>query len=53
MFFKISALKNFADFTGKIPVLGSFIKKVAGPQTWKSIKKGPKHRSYPVKFAAF
>ena len=30
MFFKIGALKNFANVTGKIPVLESLFKKV-GP----------------------
>ena len=32
MYFKIGALKNFANFTGKIPVLESLFKKVAGIQ---------------------
>ena len=27
MFFKVDAIKNFASFTGKIPVLESFLKK--------------------------
>ena len=33
MYFKIGALKNFANFTGKIPVLKSIFKKVSGIQT--------------------
>ena len=31
MFFKIGALKNFANFTEKVPVLESLFKKVVLP----------------------
>ena len=30
MYFKIGAVKNFTNFTGKIPVLESIFKKVTG-----------------------
>ena len=39
MYFKIGALKNFANFTGKIHVLESVFKKASGSKTCKFIKK--------------
>ena len=38
MFFKIGALKNFANLTEKISVFHSLLKKVAGPQAYILIK---------------
>ena len=40
MYFKIDALKSFANFTGEIHVLKSLFKKTSGPQTCKFVKKG-------------
>ena len=51
MFFKIGALKNFANFYRKTPVLDSLFNKVAGPQACSFIKKRLQHRCFPVKFA--
>ena len=53
MFFKIGALKNFANFTGKIHVLEIPIKKASGPQACKFIKKRLQQRYFLVKFAKF
>ena len=53
MYFKIGAFKNFADFTGKIPVLESLFKKVGDIQASNFTKKRLQHRWFPVKFAAF
>ena len=39
MYFKIGALKNFANLSGKIHVLESLFKKASGPQTCKFIEK--------------
>ena len=39
MYFKIGALKNFANFTGKIHVLESLFEKASGPQACKFVKK--------------
>ena len=51
MYFKIGALKNFANFNRKTPVLDSLFNKVAGPQACYFIKKRLQHRCFPVKFA--
>ena len=53
MYLKIGALNNFANFTGKIPVLDSLFKKVAGIQGCNFTKKRLQHRWFPVKFAVF
>ena len=51
MFFKIGALKNAANFTGK--QLDSLFNKVAGLQTCNFIKKRLQRSCFPVKFAKF
>ena len=51
MYFKIGALKNFANLSGKIHVLESLFKKASGPQACKFIKK--RHRYFLVKLAKF
>ena len=53
MYFKIGALKNFANFTGKIHVLESLFKKASGPQGCKFIKKRLQDRYFPLKLARF
>ena len=53
MVFTAGALKNFANFTGKIHVLKSLFKKASGPQACKFIKKRLQHRYFPVKLAKF
>ena len=53
MVFTAGALKNFANFTGKIHVLKSLFKKASGPQACKFIKKRLQHRYFPVKLARF
>ena len=53
MYFKIDALKNFANFTGKIPVLESVFKKVSGIQDCNFTIKRFQHRWFPVNFAVF
>ena len=47
MFFKIGALKNFANFTGK----QSFFNKAAGLQACNFIKRKLQRSCFPVKFA--
>ena len=46
MFFKIDVLKNFANFTGKKPVLESLLNKVAGLNACNFIKKILQHRFF-------
>ena len=53
MFFKMDALKNFANFTGKKPVLNSLPNKVEGLKVCNFIKKKLQHRCFPVKFHKF
>ena len=53
MYFKIGALKNFGNFTGKIHVLESVFKKASGPQACKFSKKWLQHRYFTVKLARF
>ena len=53
MYFKIGAVKNLANFTGKIFVLESLFKKASGPQACKFIKIRLQHRCFPVKLARF
>ena len=53
MILTLGALKNFANFTRKIHVLGSLLKKVSGRQACKFIKKRLQHRYFPVKLAIF
>ena len=53
MFFKMDALKNFLNFTGKKPVLESFPNKVAGLKVCNFIKKSLQRRCFPVKFHKF
>ena len=48
MFFKLGALKNFENFSGKIPVLESLYKKVG-----LKILIRFQHKRFPMKFAAF
>ena len=53
MILTLGALKNFANFTRKIHVLGSLLKKVSGRQAGKFIKKRLQHSYLPVKLATF
>ena len=53
MVLTLGALKNFADFTGKIHVLESPFKKDSGPQACKFIKKRLQHSYFPVKLTRF
>ena len=53
MVFTLGALKNFANFAGKIHVLESLFKKDSGPQACKFIKKILQHKYFPVKLARF
>ena len=53
MVFTLGALKNFANFTGKIHVLESLFKKASGPQAYKFVKKRLQHRYFPVKLTRF
>ena len=46
IFFKIDALKNFANLTEKISVFHSLPKKVAGPQAYNFIKRRSKTGSF-------
>ena len=46
-------LKNFAIFTGKIPVFESLFNKVAGLRVYKFIKKRLQHRFFPVNITKF
>ena len=48
MFFKLSALKNFVNFTGKHLCWSLFLIKL---QAWNFVKKRLQHRCFPVKFA--
>ena len=50
MVFTLGALKDFANFAGKIHVL---FKKASGPQACNFIKKRLKHRYFPMKLARF
>ena len=52
MFFKIGALKKFANFTGKYLCWSLFLKKL-DPQVCNFIKRRLQHRCFPVKFAVF
>ena len=53
MFFKLDALKNFGNFTGKKPMLESFPNRVAGLKVCNFIKKRLQHRCFPVKVHKF
>ena len=53
MFFTLGALKNFANFAGKIYVLDSLFKKTSDPQACKFVKKRLQNRYFPVKLAKF
>ena len=53
MVFTLVALKNFANFAGKIHVMESLFKKDSSPQACKFIKKRLQHRYFPVKLARF
>ena len=48
---KIYVLKNFANSTGKKPILESLFNKVAGLQACIFIKKRLQHRCFPVNIA--
>ena len=48
---KIYVLKNFANSTGKKPILESLFNKVAGLQACIFIKKRFQHRCFPVNIA--
>ena len=50
MFFKIVALKNFVNFTGK-HLCRRLFNKVAGPQNSNFIRKRLQNRCFPAKFA--
>ena len=52
MFCKKGVFKNFANFTGKTPVLES-LRKTAGLQVCNFIKKRLQHGHFPVKFTKF
>ena len=52
-FFKIRALKNFARFTAKQPVLESLFDKNAGLEAYKFIKNRLQHSYFPVNIAKF
>ena len=52
MFFKISVLKNFANFTGKHLRWSIFLIKLQA-LACNVIKKRPQHRCFPVKFEKF
>ena len=49
----MDALKNFANFTGKKPVLESLPNKVAGLNICNFIKKRLQHRCFSMKFHKF
>ena len=51
IFVKISVLKNFTIFT--TPALESLLKKVAGLEAHRSIKRSLQHRCFPVNIAKF
>ena len=51
MHFKVDALKNFANFTGKTQVLEPLFRKASSPQACKFIKKRLQHGYFPVKLA--
>ena len=51
MYFKIDALKNFTNFTGKMHVLEFLFKKASDHQACKFIKKRLQHRYFPVNLA--
>ena len=54
MFFKISVLKNFAIFTGKLlPVSESLFNKDSGLKAQNFIEKRLQHRCFPVFFLKF
>ena len=53
MILTLGALKNFANFTRKIHVLGSLLKKVSSREACKCIKKRLLHSYFPVKLATF
>ena len=53
MVFTLGALKNFANFTGKIHMLESLFKKALGTQTCKFIKKTLQHGYFLAKLTRF
>ena len=53
MYFKVGALKNFPNFTGKTQVLEPLFRKASGPQACRFIKKRLQHMYFPVKLAKF
>ena len=53
IYFKIGALNNFSNFTGKIHVLESLFEKASDTQICKFIQKRLQHRYFPVKLARF
>ena len=53
LFFKISALKNFAIFTRKHLFWSLFFNKVADLKVCNFIKKRLQHRRFPVNIARF
>ena len=53
MYFKVGALKNLGNFTGKIYLLESLFVKASGPHVCKLIKKRLQHRYFPVKLGRF
>ena len=53
MFFKIDALKNFANFTGKHLCWSLFFNKVSFERSATLLKKRLQHRCFPVKFAKY
>ena len=53
MYFKIGALNNFTNLTGKVYVLESLFKEASGPQAYKIILKRLQHKYFPLKLARF
>ena len=53
MVFTLGALKNLANFAGKVHVLESLFKKASGPQACRFINKRLQQRYFPVKLARF
>ena len=51
LFFKIGALKNFAIFYNKTPLLESFVNKFAVLKACNFIKKRHQHKCFPVNIA--
>ena len=53
MLFKIGVFKNFANFSGKIPVMEFLFNKIQGSGACNFIKNRVQHMSFLVKFVSF